>query len=292
MRYASLIALFLFIGVSFALPAQASFLPDCDQTVYNVQSKNPTATIEYKMTPKQFEDKYKVNERNNIAVEILVNRACGLDDFKQLFINLANWGLSILAIVATLLFIWGGFTLLIAGGRDDHIKEGKDIIVGTSTGVLVVLTAYLMVTFWSLASLGQDHAFAPGSDISRSIFGQGFSCLSSYTEECKTDEAAAITTETTFHQGCGDKKTKDVAAIQQKLVDSQCLTPDRVTGCFDSVTHDAVFKFQIVGTNSETIRQAIHAKSGPGGADQAIIEGSVDYATHQVLFEPSSAKCT
>ena len=286
MRSASLIALFLFIGVSFALPAQASFLPDCDQTVYNVSQKAPDVElVDYKMTPQQFEDKYPPNMRDSLAVEILVNRPCGIDDFVQLFINLANWGLSILAIIATLMYIWGGFTFLIAGGRDEYIKEGKDIMIGTSTGIIVVITAYLIVTFWSFASLGQEHAFATDSGFSRSIFGQSLSCLSSYTEECKVDQA---TLQTNFHQGCGDKKTKDVATIQKKLVEKKCLAADRITGCFDSVTRDAVIKFQIISANMEEIKQTMAAQS----VQETVIQGSVDYYTHQVLLGSSATDCT
>ena len=290
----AILSILLLVGISTALPANAGFLPDCDQTVYNIQRKNPSVQIiYYKITPERFEEKYPPNERGNIAVEITVNRACGIDDFIQLFINLANWGLSILAIIATLLYIWGGFSFLIAGGREEHIKEGKEIIVGTSTGILVVLTAYLLVTFWSFASLGQGYAFAPESGISRSIFGQGLSCLSTYKEICKTDSGAPISKDTTLHQGCGDKETKDIVSIQQKLVDRKCLTPDRTTGCYDSVTQDAVFKFQIAGGNSEIIRQAILITPGAGGGDQTMIQGSVDYATRQVLFDlnPVTTNC-
>lgn len=286
MRYASLMALFLFIGVSFALPAQASFLPDCDQTVYNVSRKDPaTELVDYKMTPDEFESKYSPEKRDGYAVEILVNRACGIDDFVQLFINLANWGLSILAIIATVMYVWGGFTFLIAGGRDDYIKQGKDIMVGTSTGIIVVITAYLIVTFWSLASLGDTHAFAPNAEIARSIFGQGLSCHSSYTEECKVDRA---TLQTNFHQGCGDKKIANVAVIQKGLVKHKCLAADRVTGCFDSVTQDAVIKFQIIPANMEEIKRTMAAQS----IQETVIQGSVDYFTHMLLLNNSATDCT
>jgi hypothetical protein len=288
MRAPILLALLLIMGFTFAMPTNAALLPDCDQTVYNVQSRANLGKgyLDYKITPDRFEEKYPATARDGLAVEITVNRPCGIDDFIQLFINLANWGLSILAVIATTMFIWGGFTFLTAGGRDEYIKNGKDILIGTSTGVIVVLSAYLLVTFWSFASLGQNYAFAPNSGFSRSIFGQGLSCLSSYTEECNVDQDDL---QKNFHLGCGDKKTKLVAQIQSQLSKRKCLEPNRSTGCFDSVTRDAVTRFQNAGSNRDAINNDI--TNNPKHQTRSFPEGSVDYYTLQAIYSDEKANC-
>lgn len=70
---------------------------------------------------------------------------CGLDDLISVFARLARFGFAILGIVALVFFVYGGFTLLISGGRQDYIQRGKSLLTGTFLGTLVVLTAFVIV---------------------------------------------------------------------------------------------------------------------------------------------------
>lgn len=74
-----------------------------------------------------------------------VNRACQVTDFINLFIYLSKWGMSILAVLATGMLIYGGFSFLIAGGRASKVDEGKRVLTGTIVGTMIALTAYVLI---------------------------------------------------------------------------------------------------------------------------------------------------
>lgn len=70
---------------------------------------------------------------------------CGLDELFQVFINVANFLLSIVGTVTLLMFFYGGFTWLTSGGSSDKIKKGRDIMVNTVIGLIIVLGAATVV---------------------------------------------------------------------------------------------------------------------------------------------------
>lgn len=73
------------------------------------------------------------------------SQACQLTDFINLFVYLTKWGFSILAILAVLMMIYGGFQFVTAGGRSSKVDEGKRVINGTIIGTIVALTAYIII---------------------------------------------------------------------------------------------------------------------------------------------------
>lgn len=85
-----------------------------------------------------------VTEYNDKGV-ITVNRACQITDFINLFIYLSKWAMSILAMLATLMIVYGGFQFVTAGGRASKIDEGKRVILGTVVGTMVALTGYIII---------------------------------------------------------------------------------------------------------------------------------------------------
>lgn len=76
---------------------------------------------------------------------ITVDRACQINDFINLFIYLSKWGMSILAVLATLMIIYGGFQFITAGGRPSKVDEGKRVILGTIVGTMIALTGYVII---------------------------------------------------------------------------------------------------------------------------------------------------
>lgn len=76
---------------------------------------------------------------------ITVNRACQINDFINLFIYLSKWGMSILAMLATLMLVYGGFQFVTAGGRPSKVDEGKRVILGTIVGTIISLTGYIII---------------------------------------------------------------------------------------------------------------------------------------------------
>ena len=62
---------------------------------------------------------------------------CNIDDFVLLFVRGANFFLSLLAIVALLMFGWGGFTMIMSRGNSTTIQEGKKVLTSTLMGVFL-----------------------------------------------------------------------------------------------------------------------------------------------------------
>lgn len=81
---------------------------------------------------------------------------CGLCDFVDLFINFTELILSLVGLIAVLLFIIGGIFYIISGGNPERAKRGKQIIVGTVIGSIIVMGAWLIVNFSIAALVGAD----------------------------------------------------------------------------------------------------------------------------------------
>ena len=86
---------------------------------------------------------------------------CGnytIDDFVVLAVTIAKWILGIVGAVALLFLVYGGFTLILSGGNEDRVRQGKEILTGAIIGLVIVFTAYLIIQF-TLTLLG-----APGAN--------------------------------------------------------------------------------------------------------------------------------
>ena len=71
---------------------------------------------------------------------------CDLNDFVQLFVNLAYTGLKVLPYLAMLMMIWAGFNLIMAGGNPEKIQAGKKMITSIVLGVIIVV---ILAWTWS-----------------------------------------------------------------------------------------------------------------------------------------------
>ncbi len=54
--------------------------------------------------------------------------------------------LGIVGSLALLLFVYGGLVLMTAGGNDQQVKKGKDVLVYTTIGLLVIFSSYAILT--------------------------------------------------------------------------------------------------------------------------------------------------
>lgn len=70
---------------------------------------------------------------------------CSLCDFLVTFSNIANYMLTALGSCALLLFVYGGITWLTASGSMERVKKGKDILVNTIIGLIIVLSSWQII---------------------------------------------------------------------------------------------------------------------------------------------------
>ncbi len=54
--------------------------------------------------------------------------------------------LGISGVVALLMFVWGGFLWLTSAGEIDKVKKGKQTLTWAVIGLVVIFTAYILVT--------------------------------------------------------------------------------------------------------------------------------------------------
>lgn len=63
--------------------------------------------------------------------------------------------LSIVGSLALVMFIYGGFTWMLAAGSSEKVKKGKDIIVWAAIGLIIIFSSYALVRF-ILTQLGSS----------------------------------------------------------------------------------------------------------------------------------------
>lgn len=71
----------------------------------------------------------------------------GEADLKNTVINIIRWILGILALLAVVFVIYGGFMWLTSGGDESKIEKAKKIISGAVVGLIIVILAWAIVIF-------------------------------------------------------------------------------------------------------------------------------------------------
>ncbi|MFH1171763.1 MAG: pilin, partial [bacterium] len=71
----------------------------------------------------------------------------GTSDLKATVINIINWALGLLGLLAVGLMIYGGFLWLTSGGSEDRIRRAKKILINTLIGLVIILLSWAIVNF-------------------------------------------------------------------------------------------------------------------------------------------------
>lgn len=72
---------------------------------------------------------------------------CSLNTFLKVGINLANIILGLVGALALLMFVYGGVVWLLSGGSSEQVTKGKEIILGSVVGILIVFGSYTIIQF-------------------------------------------------------------------------------------------------------------------------------------------------
>ncbi len=67
--------------------------------------------------------------------------------FVILGINVANYLFSIIGALALLMFIYGGFILILSQGSAEQVQKGKDAMVAAIIGLVVAFSGYALIQF-------------------------------------------------------------------------------------------------------------------------------------------------
>ena len=71
----------------------------------------------------------------------------GTADLKETVINIIQWVLGILALIAVVMVIIGGFQWMTAGGNEEKVEKAKKVISAAVIGLIIVLLAWAIVIF-------------------------------------------------------------------------------------------------------------------------------------------------
>lgn len=75
------------------------------------------------------------------------SKSCtSLDQLLQTFVNIIYFAMSVaLFVVAPILFLVGAIMIIFAGASPDMITKGRQTLIGTAIGIVIVLCSYLIV---------------------------------------------------------------------------------------------------------------------------------------------------
>lgn len=228
-------------GSEVTAPSSPLVIPRCDQT--------PKWELPYQ------------TEGNKLGFDEYCNlkRPCQLNDFIQLFVDLAKWGWWILPSLALLFLFIGGFLFINSAGNPQSIEKAKKIITSTVIGTLfVVLLAWLLTTFVITILTGGKTIF--GKDWwgggSKTTPGEGcciteLGCLEQKTtkDECDTYPHSS------WMKGWGCESITDC----QNMADGCCIdessnicqVPEKLYGC---IKYGAAYKL-IKGQSCSSLPQ-------------------------------------
>ena len=71
----------------------------------------------------------------------------GNADLKKTVLNIVQMVLGLMALIAVVLVIYGGFVWLTSAGNEDNIEKAKRIISAAVVGIIIVLLAWAVVIF-------------------------------------------------------------------------------------------------------------------------------------------------
>ena len=86
-------------------------------------------------------------------------RSCeDVGTFVELGINIADYIFGIIGALALLMFVYGGFVLILSQGSQDKVKQGTGIMMAAVIGLIVAFGGYLLVDFLGKTiGLGADY---------------------------------------------------------------------------------------------------------------------------------------
>ncbi|MFH1536544.1 MAG: pilin [Patescibacteria group bacterium] len=61
---------------------------------------------------------------------------------ERIVVDIINWGLGVLALVAVVMILIGGFQWMTAGGNEERIEKAKKLLIAAVIGLLIILAAW------------------------------------------------------------------------------------------------------------------------------------------------------
>lgn len=69
------------------------------------------------------------------------------NDATCLVTQVIRYVLGIVAVIATMMFVWGGVLMLTSGGNSDQVRKAKETLTWAAIGVIVILMSWVIIKF-------------------------------------------------------------------------------------------------------------------------------------------------
>jgi hypothetical protein len=89
---------------------------------------------------------------------------CSLDDIMIVFANTGNYVIGLIGAVVLLMYIIGGIYFITSGGNAERRNKGKEYLKKSTIGLLIVMSAWLLIYFL-LRSLGATVSAPAGGSV-------------------------------------------------------------------------------------------------------------------------------
>jgi len=76
-----------------------------------------------------------------------LNSPIGSTTVEALVGKLINTAMGVVGSLALLMFVYGGFTWMLSAGSSEKIKKGKDIVIWSALGMVLIFMSYALVRF-------------------------------------------------------------------------------------------------------------------------------------------------
>ena len=90
---------------------------------------------------------------NGPSTACISNGDCSTDDFLRIGVSVTDWILGIVGSVVLLMFVYGGFMLLISQGDSGKITTAKNIISSAVIGLIIVFGSFAFIQYF-MKSMG------------------------------------------------------------------------------------------------------------------------------------------
>jgi len=81
----------------------------------------------------------------DVACPCVKEGACSAIDFMRVVFNASQLLFKIAGAVALLMFIAGGFMLIISSGNQTYVDRGKEILRAAVIGLVIIFTAWIII---------------------------------------------------------------------------------------------------------------------------------------------------
>lgn len=165
----------------------------------------------------------------------IANGSCSLDQGFNTFVILTKWGLGMLGSISLLFFIVGGFMWLTSGGKADQITKGKNIMLHTVIGIIIVLSAWIIVqTVLTSISKKTLQGLGSGSqteDLCKTTLNEGDSCRGNLGI-CQSGSCVAKCNAAATRPVGGDYQCREYTACEESsIIRMYCFGANNIVCC-------------------------------------------------------------